>query len=127
MVGWLCVLGALFLEAVFVGIFGNTPLKALLGLQVFTVGGNELSFREYLARQIGVYWYGFGTGFPIISLFTMIKQFTRLKQERQTTYDAGRYNVRGRHLGWVHILVVLLVLFGLVTAQGMLLEALKAR
>lgn len=125
--GWLCVPGALFVEAVFVGIFGNTPMKALLGLQVFTVGGNELGFREYLSRQIGVYWYGLGTGFPLISLFTIIKQFTRLKQQRQTTYDAGRYNVRGRPLGWVHILVVLLVLLGLATAQSMLLEALKAR
>lgn len=125
---WLCLPAVLLAEAIVFGVFGNTPGKALLGLRVATVGGSEPSFNHYLSRLFGVYWFGLGTGFPIVSLFTMLKQFQRLKLGRETYYDSGRFNVRGYQLGFFRIAIAAAVVFLLlVMVPGILTELARGR
>jgi len=121
--GWLTFPVVLLAEAIVFGIFGNTPGKALLGLRVTTVAGTKPSFNDYVSRLLGVYWFGLGTGFPIVSMFTMIKQYQRLKLGREAGYDSGRFNVRGHPLGWFRIaLAVVVVFLLLVMVPGLLKE-----
>lgn len=121
--GWLSFPVVLLAEAIVFRVFDNTPGKALLALRVTTVGGTKLSFDDYLSRLLGVYWFGFGTGFPIVSLFTMHKQYQRLKLGREAYYDSGRFNVRGHPLGFFRIaLAAVVVLLLLVMVPGILIE-----
>jgi uncharacterized RDD family membrane protein YckC len=91
-VGWLLVLPILFVEAILFGLTGTTLGKALLGVKVVTLGGARPDFGSYLKRQLGVYWYGLGTGFPLVSLFTMARQSGHLRAGRQAAYDQGLFN-----------------------------------
>jgi uncharacterized RDD family membrane protein YckC len=121
---WMLVPLVLLAEAMLFGVTGTTIGKAVLGLRVLTVGAARPGFVQYLLRQIGVYWYGLGTGFPLVALFTMVRQSTRLTSGRQTTYDEGKFNVRAPVLGFARAILAgvfgLLVLFvhGLVMEMG---------
>ncbi|MBN8510306.1 MAG: RDD family protein [Burkholderiales bacterium] len=78
--GWLLLPLILLVEVGIVAMFGTTLGKALLGVTVTTVGAQKLTAVQYLKRQVGVYWFGLGTGFPLVSLFTMARQHGRLKK-----------------------------------------------
>jgi uncharacterized RDD family membrane protein YckC len=125
--GWLCLPVVLFAEAIIFGIFGNTPGKALLGLRVTTVGAAKPSFYEYLSRLVGVYWFGFGTGFPIVSFFTMFRQYSHVTGGRQTGYDSGRFNVRGHRIGFFRSAVGAVVVFILLGIVPNLLKELAQK
>lgn len=78
---------ALVLDALLYQMLGNTPGKAFLGLRVTTKDGQPLSFSQYLSRNFSMWVNGFALGIPIIYLFTMYRQFNRLRDGVQTTYD----------------------------------------
>jgi uncharacterized RDD family membrane protein YckC len=120
--GWICLPAVLLAEAIFFGIFGNTPGKALLGLRVTTVGAAKPSFNDYLSRLVGVYWFGLATGFPIISFFTMFRQYNHVTGGRQTGYDSGRFNVRGHRIGFFRSTVAAVVVFILLGVVPSLLK-----
>lgn len=90
--GWLLMPLLLLAEAAIYAIFGNTAGKSLLGISVTTVGAQRPTAAQYLHRQLGVYWFGLGTGFPLVSLFTMARQHGRLKSGGHARYDEGKFN-----------------------------------
>lgn len=98
--GFLFVPFALLVEAIIFGWTGSTFGKWLLGLKVITLGGGRPSFSQYLHRQLGVWWGGLGLGIPLVTLFTMNHQHSRVKAGNNASYDAGRFNVKARPIGW---------------------------
>lgn len=92
---------SLLVEAVVFGWTGSTLGKWLLGLKVITLGGGRPTFSQYFRRQLGVWWGGLGLGIPLVTLFTMNHQHTRVKAGDNATYDVGRFNVKARPIGWL--------------------------
>jgi uncharacterized RDD family membrane protein YckC len=95
-----------------VAIFGTTLGKAVLGVTVMTVAGQRITAAQYLKRQLGVYWYGLGLGFPFVTLFTMARQHGRLKANQQATYDQGKFDVKVRKPGLFRALFAATLLVG---------------
>ncbi len=97
-------------------LFGNTPGKALLGLSVIGADGRPLGHGEYLGRNFNLWLRGLGLGLPLISLFTLYRQYQRLKAGSQASYDAlgGCYVIAepppvGRKLAFGALFAVFLV------------------
>lgn len=121
--GWLLMPLVLLTEAGIFAIFGNTLGKSLLGISVTTVGAQRPTAAKYFHRQLGVYWFGLGTGFPLVSLFTMARQHGRLKSGGYARYDEGKFNVKAPKLGAIRklsaIAVVTALFFGNAALQQM--------
>lgn len=111
--GWLLLPLVLLIEVGIVALFGSTLGKALLGVTVTTVGAQRPTAAQYLQRQFGVYWFGLGTSFPLVTLFTMARQYGRLKSGRHARYDEGRFNVKAPKLGLVRALLAIVVVISL--------------
>lgn len=124
--GYLLLPIVLLVEVGIVALFGTTFGKALLGVTVTTVGAQRPTAAQYLQRQLGVYWYGLGTGFPLVSLFTMARQHGRLKAGRQAGYDEGKFNVKATKLGALRALFAVAVVVGLLVVNAVLQEISKS-
>jgi len=111
--GWLILPLVLFIEAVVFGIFGSTLGKALLGIKVTTAAAFPVRFSQYAKRLVGVYWYGLGTGFPLVSLFTMARQYGRLKEGKFARYDEGGFNVKAKKIGFLRSIFAIAMIVGL--------------
>ncbi len=118
--GWLLIPVIMLSEAAIYAIFKNTPGKALLGLKVTTVGGIPLTPKQYLHRQIAVYFSGLGTGFPLVSLVTMVRQSRHIGRTQHSSYDIGKYNVKGATLTFWRVSIAVLILGFLFVANAML-------
>lgn len=86
----------LLIEAGVYGCCGNTAGKALFGITVTTLDGKHPTAAQYLRRQVGVFWYGFAMGLPLISLLAMAAQGLNLRNGQPAAYDAGRFVVQAR-------------------------------
>jgi len=89
MFGWALLPFGMVIDAAMYSIFGNTPGKALLGLRATGIDGGQLSYRKVLRRNFGVYWHGLGTGFPLISLFTLAHEYNVAKTGKLSSWDAA--------------------------------------
>ena len=118
--GWLLAPFILLAEAAIFGLFGTTLGKAMLGVKVTNADGQRITAMQYLKRQLGVYWYGLGTAFPLVSLFTMVRQYWRVEAGKQTGYDEGRYNVKAKKLSVFRIILVVIAVFVLLAVNGVL-------
>ena len=81
--GWMLMPVVLLVECCIYGVFGSTLGKAILGIKVVTVSAHKASFGQYGRRLLGVYWGGLGTGFPLVSLFTMAHQHGRFRRGKR--------------------------------------------
>jgi uncharacterized RDD family membrane protein YckC len=98
----LCLPIALILDALLYKIVGNTPGKALLGLKVGTLDGKSLSLAQYLTRNFSMWLSGFALGIPLINLFTMANQASRVGEGQQASYDEHTgFRVRSKPSGWM--------------------------
>ncbi|MCX2533695.1 RDD family protein [Plesiomonas shigelloides] len=116
----LCLPIALVLDAAIYKIFGNTPGKALLGIQVRHANGERLGLDQYVSRNFSMWWYGLAAGVPLINLITMSNQGDRLNKGKAASYDepAG-YVVIARPIGVISKLgfgFVFLLLFAIIAA-----------
>ena len=118
--GWFLAPFILATEAAIFALFGTTPGKAMLCVKVINVDGQKISGTQYLKRQMGVYWYGLGTAFPFVTLFTMARQHWRVKAGKEAGYDEDRYNVKAKKLGTVRVILVMIAVFLLLMAEGAL-------
>ena len=119
--GWLLLPLVLAVEALVFSVSGTTPGKALLSIAVYTPSGGPLSFIEYFQRQIRLYWFGLGTGFPLISLFTMARQRSRLKAGKEATYDEKRgILVRAKRLTFARGVSASLAIAALIVLNALL-------
>jgi uncharacterized RDD family membrane protein YckC len=95
--GIICLPVALIVDAFIYKVFGNTIGKRLLGLKVTTLDGKPLSLIQYMHRNLSVLISGLAFGLPFINLFTLGRQFYRLREGRQASYDeATGFRVRSK-------------------------------
>lgn len=118
--GWLLLPAVLLAEAALYAAVGTTPGKALLGLRVVTAEGTRPRLAQYLRRQLGVYWYGLGTGLPLVNLCTAARQYHHLRKHRLPTYDRGAFNVEAVPLGTARGFAVAAALGLMLFAGGVL-------
>jgi hypothetical protein len=118
--GWLILPLILLFESFLFRIFASTPGKALLGVKVTTLAGVNLTGWTYLKRQAGVYLHGYGTGFPIVFICTMIAEYYSLRKRKAASYDVRKFVVQGSKIGPLRIGLAVVVAFGLVFIQVVL-------
>lgn len=100
--GIMCLPVAFILDALIYKAAGNTPGKAILGLKVTTLDGKPLSFSQYLGRNFSLWASGLAFGLPLINLFTLANQSSRLGKGKQASYDEPTgYRVHAKASGWV--------------------------
>lgn len=75
------------IEALLLSTFGETPGKALFNLKVAVAGGAKPSFSVAINRAMRVWVFGLGLGLPLVSLFTVISAYTRLRDLDATSWD----------------------------------------
>ena len=102
---------ALLLDALMLRFFGNTPGKALLGLKVAHCEKARPTLGLYLLRNLGLWVRGLGFSIPIVTLFTMLRQFFQAKEHELTHYDLKTgFRVLARPLPlWRKLVFVLLM------------------
>jgi uncharacterized RDD family membrane protein YckC len=134
--GVLCLPIGLILDASLYRLIGNTPGKALLGLKVKTFDNRALSYSQYLGRNFEMWLSGLALGIPLINLFTMGYQSSRLGKGQQASYDQNTgYRVHAKPIGsvrkagfgfaFVGIFLVIAVLHAMdqTTKRGMTLDS----
>lgn len=114
-----CTPLAMLLDAAIYKLCGNTLGKALLGLRVLYIDGGRLSFRQYLARNLGVWAMGLGFGIPIVNLFTMANQAGLVSSGKRASYDeASGDQVMAPPLRWMPSILFGAFFFALLMAAG---------
>ena len=120
-----------FVEPIFFSMFGTTPGKALLAIDVRTQSGDRLSFGQALKRSFGVWFFGWGMGFPIVPLLTLGTAYDNLKKKKVTTWDRlGNFHVFHRRIGALRgtaATVLVVGLFVLIVALRSMAESVGQR
>lgn len=90
----------LTLDAAIYKVFGNTPGKALLGLNVVTLDFKPLTFGRYLYRNFSMWFRGLALGIPVITFVAMYYEFDNLRKGKPTSYDESiGCRVRSKAIG----------------------------
>ena len=110
----------LVLETIIFERFETTPGKSLLGIHIATVNAQTLTWEQYLKRQFFLYGSGLGIGFPLISLFTMARQYVRLKSGKKASYDEGLYQVTAKKISVARYVFVTLLICVLVVTSAVI-------
>lgn len=87
LVGWIFLPLALIIDGVVLGLFGGTPGKAIAGVSVRGVGGAMPPVADAMQRNFQLWWYGLGTGFPLISIYTLILSYRKVSSGEQTRWE----------------------------------------
>jgi uncharacterized RDD family membrane protein YckC len=86
---WALVPFSLLLDAGAYHLFGNTPGKWTAGIRVKSLAGEKVSFLTYLKRNFGLYWFGLGTGIPLVSLVTIWRSYQIVEGHETVRWDEG--------------------------------------
>jgi len=76
----------LLIDTALYALFGNTPGKALFGVQI-SHAGRRLSAGRYALRNLCLWVLGLGMGLPVLNLIMVTWQYFRLRDGRNTLYD----------------------------------------
>jgi uncharacterized RDD family membrane protein YckC len=93
------VIMASLINALLMGTIGTTLGKAIFGIRVLNADNSRLNLVVSSAREFKVWVFGFGCGIPLVSLFTMIAAFKKLKDTDSTSWDLNRFAVTYRPSG----------------------------
>jgi hypothetical protein len=118
--GFLVIPLVLVIEAVIFELFGTTIGKGILGIHVTTLASKKLAFDDYLFRQAELYWTGLGTGFPLVSFFTYLRQYRRLKAGMAASYDDRLFKVTAKKIGFLRYVAAAALVAVLVMVNGIL-------
>ena len=107
--------GWVFLEPLFLTIFGTTPGKALLKTKLEKATPSRFNYTQALIRSFKVWMRGFGFGIPIISIVTLIFAYGKLRDNRETSWDReGGFVVTHDTIGVFRIMVAILILLSII-------------
>jgi hypothetical protein len=87
LVGWFLLPIAMILDAALYALLGNSLGKAILGIRVRSADGPRLTFGRYLQRNLSMYLGGLGTGFPLVSLFTLASSHKCASRHELMSWD----------------------------------------
>jgi uncharacterized RDD family membrane protein YckC len=112
LIGMVVLLMWAFVEPLCLVVFGTTPGKSLLRIRLVYVGAGKLTYGVALSRSLKVWWRGMAAGVPLISLFTLITAYQRLKRNHRTSWDAeGGFIIQHGRVGWWRALLSVLLVF----------------
>ncbi|MDR7077030.1 hypothetical protein J2Y03_002053 [Neobacillus niacini] len=77
----------IFIEPVFLAIFGNTFGRAFLNTKIKSVTGEKLNFITALKRSFFVSFLGMGFGIPILNIICFFFSYRDLKSSGMSTWD----------------------------------------
>lgn len=119
--GMLLVFAWVFVEALLLSSFQTTPGKWLFKTNIALTSGSPIGFSQALARSLKVWWRGFGIGFPITAVITMIIAHSRLTRNGITSWDKDDgFSVTHETIGVPRVLaaVAFFLVFLVVVAIG---------
>jgi uncharacterized RDD family membrane protein YckC len=117
-IGILLILAFVFAEPLMFSIWGTTPGKWLLMIQVRNLDGTRMTYSKALERAFNVWIKGLGLGIPIVTLFTELNSYNTLKKTGVTSWDKDRFSVtHGNIAGWKIAVVVILILIFIVLVE----------
>ncbi|NLC44757.1 MAG: MerR family transcriptional regulator [Clostridiales bacterium] len=79
----------LFLEPVWLNLFGTTAGKAIFGLRIENSGGGRISYSEGLERTWSVIGLGYGYNIPIYSLYRLWKSYKMCNDGEALPWDTS--------------------------------------
>lgn len=82
---WLALIIYIPIEALLLVMFGTTLGKYIYKIKILPQP--HFTFSNAFRRSLLVWWRGLGTGFPLVSLFTLSTAHSALKQKRITSWD----------------------------------------
>lgn len=110
--GMMLVFAWVFVESLLLSSFQTTPGKWLFKTKVALTSGSPINFSQALARSFKVWWRGFGTGFPIATMITMIISHGRLTRNGITSWDKDDgFSVTHEKIGVPRVLAAIAFLF----------------
>lgn len=114
----------IFVESLLLAVASTTPGKALFRIHVRLPGCDSIPFLNAFYRSLRVWWCGWGTGFPLISIFTLWHAEFALSRDGVTSWDKeGEFQIRHEKIGVLRVTVGVAFL---VLAYGLILfETLK--
>ena len=77
------------LEPISLQLWGTTPGKALLGMQLAGMDGKNLPYSEGVTRYVMMLMYGLGFCIPILSFWPLIRAAWRCRKEESQPWDDG--------------------------------------
>jgi len=77
------------LQALTLGLTGSTAGKWLFGVRVTRPDGRPLGIITALKRELSVYLFGMGLGFPFIAQLAQFRSYNTLVNEHQTSWDTN--------------------------------------
>ena len=91
------------IDAAMLSSFGTTPGKWMMGVHVRNFDGSMLTFRQAVARNVGVVVIGYGLF--VLFFITWLVSFQRLIQRGKTTWDEmGDYVVTTSPFDWSRLM-----------------------
>lgn len=103
----------IFVESIMLSTIGTTPGKLLFNISLKHISSQKISFLMALNRSFYVWMVGLGLGIPIITVFTLIIEYKRLRRERITTWDrAGNFVVTHGIIGAKRSIAAILLIAG---------------
>ena len=81
------MLAFLILEPILLVMFGATPGKLLLGLQLHARNREDITFRMASARTMKVLGRGLAFGIPLLQIFSQLNSLRELQRDGETSWD----------------------------------------
>ena len=107
-----------FVESLLLAVVNTTPGKALFRIHLRLQGCDSIPFLNAFYRSLRVWWRGWGTGFPLVSIFTLWHAEFVLSRDGITSWDKeGGFQVRHEKIGVFRVtvgVVFLVLAYGLI-------------
>ena len=104
--GLALVFAWVFIESLFLSMFGTTPGKWLFKVRLIPPSGEKPDYSTALSRSFKVWWRGLGIGFPLASLITLIVAHGKLTKNGITSWDRDDgFSVMHERIGPLRIMV----------------------
>lgn len=95
--GFVSVLLMLFIEPIWLHLWGTTPGKAIFGLHITVPTGRRFSYSEALERTWGLVGAGMGYNIPIYNLVCLWRSYKRCSErETQPWEESEIYTIQDR-------------------------------
>lgn len=106
MVGFIPYILMIVIEPLLLHLFGTTCGKFLMGLYVYTVNDNKLTYQEAFERVKKVFIFGYGLHLPIIQLVLLIRSYWKAKDNISLAWDSEGKVVAKKRLMFVKCLSI---------------------
>lgn len=111
LLGVIITFAFVFAEPLLFSMWGTTPGKWLLMIEVRNLDGTNMTYSQAFERAFHVWIRGLGLGIPIVTLFTELNSYNKLKNEGVTSWDKDKFSVTyGKIAEWKIVVVVVLLI-----------------